>query len=273
MSENNNHNDDLERYFNDPDYRKKIREQANKKNDDPDDKPKTSKKAAKSTGKASGKEASCSFVVKHVKHHQDFSAIKDKPPFPWRELGKRTLIFLGICLIAGAGFLLLSLSGTPFHLELENPKTDIASVVRSSDGVVLDKYFYKNRTYVNLNQISPNVVHALISTEDHRFYRHWGIDMYRTLAIPYHIMLGNPQGGSTITQQLARNLYKKIGRKFSVTRKLREMLTAVEIERNYTKREILEMYLNTVEFPNSSLRYRSSSTNAFRKISQRLKYT
>ena len=84
------------------------------------------------------------------------------------------------------------------------------------------------------------------------FYDHWGIDMYRTAAVPIHLLRGNLQGGSTITQQLARNLYRKIGRRVTVVRKLREMLTAVQIERNYTKREILEMYLNTVEFSNSS---------------------
>jgi len=76
--------------------------------------------------------------------------------------------------------------------------------------------------------------------------------MIRTLAIPYHLIQGQVEGGSTITQQLARNLYKQIGRKFSIVRKLREMITAVDIERHYTKREILDMYLNTVEFPNSS---------------------
>lgn len=255
MSENNNHNDDLERYFNDPEYRKKIREQANKKKDDPEpDKKDSSKKTDKNnlTRPAAKKKSNPQPATAASGGSTGFFSIKGKPPFPWKDLGKRALIFLGICLIAGAGLFYYLYLGLPSIQELENPKTDIASVVRSSDGVILDKYFAENRTYVNLNQISPNVVHALIATEDHRFYRHWGIDMYRTLSIPYHILRGNPQGGSTITQQLARNLYKKIGRKFSVKRKLREMLTAVEIERNYTKREILDMYLNTVEFPNSA---------------------
>src|SRR5690625_3880288 len=78
------------------------------------------------------------------------------------------------------------------------------------------------------------------------------MDMVRTLAIPFHILRGDPQGGSTISQQLARNLYIEIGQQFSIARKFREMITAVQIENNYTKREIIEMYLNTVEFSNSA---------------------
>jgi penicillin-binding protein 1A len=161
-------------------------------------------------------------------------------------------IISGILLLFSVLFVLYLMQGLPSIEELENPQTDIASFVMSRDGVVLDKYFTENRTYVTYENISPYVIDALIATEDHRFYQHWGIDLFRTAAVPYHILQGNMQGGSTITQQLARNLYKKIGREVSIIRKLREMITAIQIERNYTKREIIEMYLNTVEYSNSS---------------------
>ncbi len=156
---------------------------------------------------------------------------------------------------------------------MENPDTAIATEVRSRDGVVLDKYFTENRTWVRYNDISPHVIDALVATEDHRFFNHWGMDMIRTLAIPYHVLRGAPQGGSTISQQLARNLYKEIGQAFSISRKFREMITAVQIEKNYTKREIIEMYLNTVEYSNSAFGIQAASRTHFNKSAADLNIT
>lgn len=172
---------------------------------------------------------------------------------------------LGILLITLSIYISQLFQGLPSIQELENPKTAIASEVRSRDGVILDRYFIENRTWVPIEEISPHIVHALIATEDRRFYTHWGLDLQRILVLPYYWVQGKPQGGSTITQQLARNLYKKIGRDFSVTRKLKEMITAVQIERNYTKREILEMYLNTVEYSNSAFGIEAASRIHFNK--------
>lgn len=169
-----------------------------------------------------------------------------------------------ITLLAGA-YVYQLFQGLPSIQELENPKTAIASEVRSRDGIILDRYFIENRTWVSIEEISPHIVNALISTEDRRFYSHWGLDLQRIIVLPYYWIQGKPQGGSTITQQLARNLYKKIGRDFSVTRKLKEMITAVQIERNYTKREILEMYLNTVEYSNSAFGIEAASRIHFNK--------
>lgn len=149
--------------------------------------------------------------------------------------------------------------------ELENPKTAVASEVKSRDGVVLDRYFTENRTWVPIEEISPNILDALVATEDKRFYSHWGIDVQRLLSLPYYWAQGKMQGASTITQQLARNLYKKIGTEFSVVRKLKEMITAIQIERNYTKEEIIEMYLNTVEFANSAYGIEAASRIHFNK--------
>jgi len=182
----------------------------------------------------------------------------------WQIFGVFGGIILIFFFIGVISFFFLA-TGLPSIEELENPQTDMASFVVSRDGQVLDKYFTENRTYIRYQDISQNVIDALVATEDHRFYNHWGIDMYRTLAIPYHLMRGNPQGGSTISQQLARNLYRSIGREVSVTRKLREIITAIQIEQNYTKQEIIEMYLNTVEFSNSAFGIESASHTHFNK--------
>ena len=123
------------------------------------------------------------------------------------------------------------------------------STVMSADGQVLGSFRRAKVERVALAEVSPHVVNALIATEDHRFREHRGIDVKRTFSALFHTATGDLQGGSTITQQLARNLFPEdIGRSRSVHRKLKEMITALRIERVYTKDEILESYLNTVPF-------------------------
>ena len=119
----------------------------------------------------------------------------------------------------------------------------------SSDGQELASFKRANREWVKLEDISPNVIAALIATEDHRFYDHHGMDLKRTTSSVFLTLTGRKQGGSTITQQLARNLYPEdIGRAATLTRKLKEAIIAFKIEAVYTKDEILESYLNTVPF-------------------------
>lgn len=231
---------DQNRYFNDPEYRSKILAERN---------------AAESSAKTGN----------------------DKKPSSGndvtRAIFKFTGIFLLITFLGASGYIYFLFQGLPSIEQLENPDTAIATEVRSRDGVVLDKYFTENRTWVRFDDISPHAIDALVATEDHRFFNHWGMDMIRTLAIPYHIIRGNPQGGSTISQQLARNLYKEIGQAFSVSRKFREMITAVQIEKNYTKREIIEMYLNTVEYSNSAFGIEAASRTHFNKPAAELNVT
>lgn len=140
----------------------------------------------------------------------------------------------------------------PSFRDLENPKSNQASQIWSSDKEVLGTYYVENRSNVNYMQISPNVINALIATEDKRFYEHSGIDFSRIFTIFLHNLLGSKQGGSTITQQLALNLFSEKGRERNfykrVPQKLKELITAVRIERRYTKQEIITMYLNTVSF-------------------------
>ena len=138
---------------------------------------------------------------------------------------------------------------TPSTADLLQAKTAKPSVVLSADGVELAVFKRVDRDRVALKNISPNVINALIATEDRRFYDHHGVDVVRTLSAVLHTAAGNLQGGSTITQQLARNLYPEgIGRAPTLNRKLKEAITALRIESIYSKDEILQAYLNTVPF-------------------------
>lgn len=138
----------------------------------------------------------------------------------------------------------------PFR-DLENPKSNLSSEVLTTDNTVLGSYYVQNRSSVTYSQLSPNVVNALISTEDSRFLEHSGIDFRRVLTIPLLNLIGKKQGGSTITQQLAKNLFSGLKEHNAIrrlTQKLKEWIIAVDLERRYTKQEIITMYLNTVDF-------------------------
>ena len=185
------------------------------------------------------------------------------------DIKKRVLLYsaaaITLIIITVTFYVIYLFQGLPSIQELENPRTAIASEVRSRDGVVLDRYFIENRTYVSIDDISPNAINALIATEDHRFFNHWGVDSQSLMRLPFYWATQRMHGGSTISQQLARNLYRNIGFDVSVTRKLREMITAVQIEINYTKQEIIEMYLNTVQFSNSAFGIESASRTHYGK--------
>ena len=150
-------------------------------------------------------------------------------------------------LVLAYGLILIPL--TPGIADLRKAKVEVPSVLMSADGVALAEYRRINRQWVSLREISPHVLDALIATEDRRFYQHHGIDFRRLAGAVLSTLKGELQGGSTITQQLARNLYpEEIGRSATLNRKAREAVTALKIEAVYTKDEILETYLNTVPF-------------------------
>ncbi|NPC54545.1 penicillin-binding protein 1A [Caenimonas soli] len=160
---------------------------------------------------------------------------------------------------------------TPSVNDLRRAKSEVPARVLSSDGVVLAEYKRINRQWVPLKKISPHVVNALIATEDHRFYQHHGIDFRRTGAAVLATLSGDRQGGSTITQQLARNMYpEEIGRSLSVTRKIKEAITALKIESVYTKDEILETYLNTVPFLYNAFGIEMAARTYFDKTADKL---
>jgi penicillin-binding protein 1A len=123
------------------------------------------------------------------------------------------------------------------------------SVLLAADGSVLTTFRRTTREWIPLARVPKHVIDALVATEDHRFWDHAGIDWRRSVAAVGHTLLGDRQGGSTLTQQLARNLFPEaIGRAPTATRKLKEMITAIKLEQRYSKQEILETYLNTVPF-------------------------
>jgi penicillin-binding protein 1A len=173
-------------------------------------------------------------------------------------LGTRARLIHGAKLLGGTGaaaFALLLLYTailvpfTPSIVDIRKAKVDQPSMLVSSDGKRLATFKPMNRRWVGLNQISPHVIDALIATEDHRFYRHFGIDWRRTASGLLRTLWGDTEGGSTLTQQLARNLYPvEIGRHRTITRKIKETITALKIEYAYTKKEILETYLNSMPF-------------------------
>ena len=139
----------------------------------------------------------------------------------------------------------------PTFSAIENPKSFQASEVLAADKTVLGTYYVQNRSSVTYAQLSPNVVNALIATEDVRFKEHSGIDFQRLPGIVFFTLIGKKQGASTITQQLAKNQFTdQIARNPFVrfTQKLKEWIIAIKLERRYTKEEIITMYLNTVSF-------------------------
>ncbi len=161
--------------------------------------------------------------------------------------GLASVALLGLLLLLA--FALALIPFTPGIESLKKAKSERPAVVQSADGKELASFRRLNRDWVKLDAISPAVIDALIATEDHRFFEHRGIDLRRTVASAVYTLGGDRQGGSTITQQLARNLYpEQIGRAASLTRKLKEIITALKIESVYSKQEILETYLNTVPF-------------------------
>lgn len=136
----------------------------------------------------------------------------------------------------------------PTLAQLEHPKQDLATQVFSADGVLLEHFATTRRTYIPFDSIPKNFVNALIATEDRAFYSHWGVHTLRIVKAAFKnvFALRAKEGASTITQQLARNLF--FTQEQTLSRKIREAWTAVQIERTYTKHEILEMYANTVYY-------------------------
>lgn len=164
-------------------------------------------------------------------------------PLRWAALA----LAVGVLTLAGYALALVPL--TPSVDRLLAARDDKPSVLLAADGSLLATFRRTPREWLPLERIPAHVVDALIATEDHRFWEHPGIDWRRSLSSVLQTIAGDPQGGSTISQQLARNAFpEEIGRARTASRKLKEMITAVKLERRYGKREILEAYLNTVSF-------------------------
>jgi penicillin-binding protein 1A len=165
---------------------------------------------------------------------------------------------------------------TPDMQDIKTPTMSVSSEVYSADGKLLGRYFKENRSPVAFKDISPNLINALVSTEDARFYKHSGVDFFSFATSVLSTAKGDKRGGSTITQQLAKNLFSTRKRKSqgvikhipvlrTIVYKCKEWLTAFKIEHLYTKQQILTMYFNTVPFGNNSFGIKTATLKYFYK--------
>ena len=157
----------------------------------------------------------------------------------------------------------------PTFDELENPRTNLATEIISADGKLLGSYYVENRSNVRYAELSHYMPEALISIEDERFTEHSGIDERALLRVAFGLLTGRKKGGgSTITQQLAKNLFPRgenLSKPKLVLRKFQEWITATKLEHNYSKEEIIAMYLNTVAFGHNAFGIRSAASTFFDK--------
>jgi penicillin-binding protein 1A len=169
-------------------------------------------------------------------------------------------------LIAAANFGWLGYM--PSMKELENPSSATSSDVYALDGTLIGRYYITDRSTSKYEDISPNIFNALLATEDARFYDHSGIDPIATIAIPYYVLTGKKRGSSTITQQLAKNLFPRENMNMLTLPfiKLKEWIMAVKLERNLTKNEVITLYLNTVPFSDNVYGIRNASLTFFNKM-------
>ena len=197
----------------------------------------------------------------------------------------RTMWLLFGAGVVGLGLFVLAVSGNFLNLfgrmpnlkTLENPRSELASEIYSADGVLLGKYFRENRTPVEFKDLPQNLVDALIATEDVRFEQHSGIDMKSVFRAVAGVATFNRNGGgSTLTQQVAKVLFRTrqdlndgtlngTGKLGLLIIKVKEWILAIRLERNYTKREIMRMYLNTVEYGSNSFGINTAAKTFFNK--------
>ena len=188
------------------------------------------------------------------------------------------LLVLGLVLyVVAVTYNLFGLfGGMPGLEKLFNPKSELASEVYSADNVQLGKYFRENRTPATFEELGPNILRALIATEDVRFEEHSGIDFKGTVAIPFYLLKRDKRGSSTLSQQLAKNLFETRSEAYEGSLstlpgigkaiiKTKEWITAIALERSYSKREILTMYLNTVDFGSNAFGINTAAKTFFNK--------
>jgi penicillin-binding protein 1A len=165
---------------------------------------------------------------------------------------------------------------SPDMQDIKNPTLSLSSEVYYADGTLIGRYYKENRSPVEYKNISPNIINALVATEDVRFFKHSGVDFYSFFSSVIATAKGDRRGGSTITQQLAKNLFQTRKRKSqgiirrvpfirTIVYKCKEWLTAFKIEHVYSKQQILTLYLNTVPFGNNSFGIKTASLKIFNK--------
>lgn len=206
----------------------------------------------------------------------------------WFKKATKTLWILFLCFFIGLPVYVFSVSGNflglfggmPSLKAIENPQNDLSSELISADGVSLGRYFRFNRSQITYDQLSPHLVNTLLLSEDHRFYNHSGLDFQAYLRVLYGVLTFNSSakgGGSTITQQLAKNLFSTRGSELEgtltkiggpiklVISKTKEWIISVQLEKNFTKEEIIAMYLNTAGFGSNAYGIKVASETYFNK--------
>jgi penicillin-binding protein 1A len=206
---------------------------------------------------------------------------------PWISKAIKYIWIAFICIMLGFPLYIFTVSINLFGMygempslrEVENPENDLSSEIISADGVSLGRYFRYNRSQVHYEELSEDLVNTLIISEDHRFYNHSGLDFPAYIRVIFGLLTLNPQGGgSTITQQLAKNLYTmnpdrsldgwlgKLGKlPRRVIQKTKEWIISINLEKNFTKEEIIAMYLNTATFSSNTFGIKVAAETYFNK--------
>ncbi|GAB1419488.1 transglycosylase domain-containing protein [Bacteroidales bacterium] len=199
----------------------------------------------------------------------------------WRTNSFLTIFWMSFVALVVVGFIFFyglanSWFGTmPSFEELENPNTNLASEIYSADGVMLGTFHIENRSNIHFNDLPPDLINALLAIEDIRFTEHSGVDFKALFRVAWGVVTGQSGkgGGSTLTQQLAKNLFPRdenLSIPQLVLRKFREWITASRLERNYSKEEIMAMYLNTVAFGSQAFGIKSAAMTFFGKSPDQL---
>lgn len=178
-----------------------------------------------------------------------------------------TIYVFVIIAVLFIGWLIYLSQTLPSLSELENPRLEEATKIYSDNGELIDKFYLKNRTRITYDELPQDLINALIATEDRKFFDHWGVDVQRIIQAFFKNLIRfslTREGASTITQQLATNLYLN-KKETTLSRKLREAMTAVQIEKTYTKKEILVYYFNTVYFGKGAYGIEAASQTFFNK--------
>jgi penicillin-binding protein 1A len=205
---------------------------------------------------------------------------------PWFRKVVKAIWIVSLCIILGVPIYIYTVTvdlfglygGMPSLKAIENPENDLSSELVSADGVSLGRYFRYNRAQVSYDQLSHDLVNTLLYSEDHRFYEHSGMDFWAYLRVGYGLLTFSPAGGgSTISQQLAKNLFStrgdelegalsKIGGPVKILiSKTKEWIIAIKLEQNFTKEEIIAMYLNTASFGSNAYGIKVAAETYFNK--------
>jgi len=205
---------------------------------------------------------------------------------PWFKKATKGIWILFLCIVLGVPVYVMSVSVNLFGLfgdmpslkAIENPKNDLSSELISADGISLGRYFRFNRSQVSYEQLSPDLVNTLLLSEDHRFYDHSGLDFRAYMRVIFGVLTfssSSKGGGSTITQQLAKNLFSTRGEELDgplmvgplriLISKTKEWIISVKLEKNFTKQEIITMYLNTSDFSSNAYGIKVAAETYFNK--------